>query len=76
MWESDAALLFAFDSLRRLTSAADPEKRYRYFGLRQQRQPADAHGVVTTIAYDALNRPTCEKPIPTYTIDPSGTPTE
>jgi RHS repeat-associated protein len=54
---------FVYDSLKRLTSASNPESgttsfSYDYNGNLTQR--VDARNITTTISYDALNRPTAK----------------
>jgi RHS repeat-associated protein len=52
---------FAYDSLRRLTSASNPESgtiTYQYDANSNLTQKTDARGIQTTFAYDALNRST------------------
>jgi len=64
---------FAYDSLKRLTSASNPESgtiSYQYDNNGNLTQKTDARLIVTTYAYDALNRNTSV----TYTNDPAGTP--
>ena len=64
---------FAYDSLKRLTSATNPESgtiNYQYDNNGNLTQKTDARGVVTTYAYDVLNRNTSI----VYTNDPAGTP--
>src|ERR1041385_4764841 len=51
---------FVYDSLKRLTSATNPENGtagYTYDNNGNLLTRTDARGVVTTIAYDVLNRP-------------------
>ena len=65
---------FAYDSLKRLTSALNPESgtiAYQYDPKGNLTQKTDARSVVSTYAYDALNRNTTV----TYTNDPAATPT-
>ncbi len=64
---------FVYDSLKRLTSAANPESgpvNYTYDNNGNLQTRTDARSITTTIVYDALNRPTSK----TYSNDPSGTP--
>jgi RHS repeat-associated protein len=52
---------FAYDSLKRLTSAANPESgtvSYTYDNNGNLLTRTDARSITTTIAYDVLNRPT------------------
>ena len=52
---------FAYDSLKRLTSATNPENgtvSYGYDSNGNLTSKTDARSITTTIAYDALNRPT------------------
>jgi RHS repeat-associated protein len=52
---------FAYDSLKRLTSATNPESgttSYVYDGNGNLTSKTDARSIVTTINYDAVNRPT------------------
>src|ERR1041385_4000664 len=54
---------FVYDSLKRLTSATNPENGsagYTYDNNGNLLTRTDARGVVTTIAYDVLNRPTAK----------------
>ena len=63
---------FVYDSLKRLTSASNPESStisYVYDDNGNLTQKTDARGVVANYAYDALNRNTSL----TYVNDPSGT---
>jgi RHS repeat-associated protein len=56
---SQPARTFAYDSLRRLTSATNPESgtvSYQYDENGNLIQKTDARGIVSTYAYDALNR--------------------
>jgi RHS repeat-associated protein len=65
---------FFYNSLKRLTSATNPESgtiSYQYDNNGNLTQKTDARAVVTTYAYDALNR---NKSV-SYTNDPAGTPT-
>ena len=80
---------FAYDSLKRLTSAANPESgtvSYTYDNNGNLLTRADARSITTTIAYDVLNRPTSKSyndspqtPPVNYFYDsqtlPSGAPT-
>jgi YD repeat-containing protein len=64
---------FAYDSLKRMTSAANPESgtvNLTYDNNSNVLTKSDARSIVTTIAYDALNRPTSK----TYSNDPLSTP--
>ncbi|MGH9930407.1 MAG: hypothetical protein ACREA9_14445 [Pyrinomonadaceae bacterium] len=64
---------FVYDSLKRLTSATNPESgtiSYLYDANGNLTQKTDARGVVSTYAYDALNRNTSVS----YTNDPANTP--
>ncbi len=64
---------FAYDSLKRLTSAYNPESGtvgYQYDNNGNLTQKTDARNIVTTIAYDSLNRPTSKN----YTNDGGITP--
>jgi RHS repeat-associated protein len=64
---------FVYDSLKRLTSATNPEngtESYVYNNNGNLTSKTDARSITTTIAYDSLNRPTSK----TYQNDPSGTP--
>jgi RHS repeat-associated protein len=64
---------FVYDSLKRLTSATNPESgtiNYQYDSNGNLISKTDARGVVATYAYDALNRNTSV----TYTNDPANTP--
>jgi RHS repeat-associated protein len=52
---------FAYDSLKRLTSATNPESgtiTYAYDANSNMTGKTDARSITTTIAYDVLNRPT------------------
>jgi RHS repeat-associated protein len=63
---------FVYDSLSRLTSAANPESgsvNYDYDNNGNLTSKVDARSITTTFAYDALNRPTSR----TYTNDPQNT---
>ncbi|HEY3103764.1 MAG TPA: BPSL0067 family protein, partial [Pyrinomonadaceae bacterium] len=54
---------FAYDSLKRLTSATNPESgavSYSYDNNGNLLTRIDARSITTTIAYDALNRPTAK----------------
>jgi RHS repeat-associated protein len=54
---------FAYDSLKRLTSATNSESgttSYTYDNNGNVTQRVDARSITTTIAYDALNRPTAK----------------
>src|SRR6185295_5277127 len=64
---------FIYDSLKRLTSATNPESgtvAYQYDPNGNLTQKTDARGVLSTYGYDALNRNITV----TYTNDPAGTP--
>jgi RHS repeat-associated protein len=64
---------FVYDSLKRLTSAVNPESgtiTYQYDANGNLTQKTDARGVVSTYVYDALNRNTSV----TYSNDPAATP--
>nr|MDQ3804573.1 hypothetical protein [Acidobacteriota bacterium] len=64
---------FVYDSLGRLTSAANPESgttTYQYDASGNLTQKTDARGVTTTLTYDGLGRPVSK----TYQNDTSGTP--
>jgi RHS repeat-associated protein len=64
---------FAYDSLKRLTSAANPESgtiSYQYDNNGNLTQKTDARGIVSTYLYDALNRNYSI----IYTNDPANTP--
>jgi len=71
---------FVYDSLKRLTSATNPESgttTYQYDAAGNLTQRTDARGVVTTHSYDALNRATSRSysnatPSVTYTYDGAG----
>ncbi|HZE68208.1 MAG TPA: RHS repeat-associated core domain-containing protein [Pyrinomonadaceae bacterium] len=71
---------FAYDSLKRLTSATNPESGtigYQYDGNGNLTQKTDARGVITTYIYDTLNRLTSRSysdstPTVTYTYDATG----
>ena len=66
------ARVFAYDSLKRLTSATNPESgtvSYIYDNAGNLTQKTDARGVVSTYVYDVLSRNTSI----TYSNDPSGT---
>jgi len=63
---------FVYDSLKRLTSATNPESAtvsYQYDNNGNLSQKTDARGVASTYGYDALNRNTTV----TYTNDPNAT---
>jgi RHS repeat-associated protein len=68
---------FVYDSLKRLISATNPESgtiSYQYDNNGNLTQKTDARGVITTFAYDALNRPTTRSysdgtPTVTYKYD-------
>ena len=65
---------FVYDSLKRLTSATNPESgtiTYQYDANGNLTQKTDARGVISAYVYDALNRNTSV----TYTSDPATTPT-
>jgi RHS repeat-associated protein len=64
---------FTYDSLSRLTSAYNPERgtiAYDYYPNGNLWHKTDARGIITTYAYDALNRNTSRS----YTNDPAQTP--
>ncbi len=64
---------FVYDSLKRLTSATNPESgtvSYTYDNNSNLLTRTDARSITTTIAYDALNRPTSK----TYQNDGGITP--
>jgi RHS repeat-associated protein len=64
---------FVYDSLKRLTSATNPESgtiNYQYDNNGNLTQKTDARLIVTTYVYDALNRNTTVS----YTNDPANTP--
>ena len=64
---------FVYDSLKRLLSATNPESGivgYSYDNNGNLLTKTDARGITTTLAYDALNRPTSK----TYQNDPNSTP--
>jgi RHS repeat-associated protein len=64
---------FAYDSLKRLTSAANPESgtiSYQYDNNGNLTQKTDARGIVSTYLYDALNRNYSIA----YSNDPANTP--
>jgi len=64
---------FAYDSLKRLSSATNPESgtiSYQYDANGNLIQKTDARGLVSAYSHDALNRNTTV----TYTNDPSNTP--
>ena len=64
---------FVYDSLNRLTSATNPESgtvSLQYDNQGNLTQRTDARGIVTTVSYDALNRPTAKS----YTNDGGLTP--
>ncbi|MGH9871910.1 MAG: RHS repeat domain-containing protein [Pyrinomonadaceae bacterium] len=64
---------FVYDSLKRMSSSTHPESGTSYFQYDNNSnltQRTDARLVVTTYAYDALNRNTSI----TYSNDPAGTP--
>jgi RHS repeat-associated protein len=68
---------FVYDSLKRLTSATNPESstlNYQYDNNGNLTQKTDARGVATSYAYDALNRATSRSysdgtPAVTYAYD-------
>ena len=65
---------FVYDSLKRLTSATNPESgtvSFVYDDNGNLTQKTDARSIQTNIAYDALSRPTSK----TYSNEPSGVTT-
>jgi len=64
---------FVYDSLKRLTSATNPESgtmSYQYDANGNLTQRTDARGIITTYSYDGLNRNIAVE----YTNDPVATP--